>query len=129
MVYSIIAGFAAGVISALGLGGGGVLVMFLTVFLGIGQLKAQGINLLFFIPVGIFALIWHFRQGLVSLRLALPAVCAGFVGAAAGSLLAGWLGSRVTGKIFGVMLLLLGFWELLRPNRREKNHDADAAKK
>ncbi|MDR3552196.1 MAG: TSUP family transporter [Clostridia bacterium] len=117
---AMLAGFAAGFISALGLGGGGVLVMFLTIFMGFGQLKAQGINLLFFVPVGFFALIWHFRRALVSLRLAVPAVCGGFAGATVGSVLATWLGSNVTGKIFGAMLAVLGFWELLRPSTAQK---------
>lgn len=122
-VTALIAGFAAGFISALGLGGGGVLVMFLTLFAGVAQLQAQGINLLFFIPVGLFAVIWHWRQGLIRFRLALPAVCAGLFGAAGGSLLAAWLGSRVTGKMFGGMLLLLGAWELLRPGKKGKKED------
>lgn len=115
-IVAILVGFAAGFISALGLGGGGVLVMFLTVFLAAGQLRAQGINLLFFIPVGCFALFWHIKKKLVSFRLAVPAICAGLPGALLGSFLAGYFGSGVTRRIFGVMLLLLGGWELFHPH-------------
>lgn len=124
-ITGMLVGFVAGFISSLGLGGGGVLVMFLTVFLSVGQLRAQGINLLFFIPVGCFALFWHIRKKLVNFRLALPAVCAGLPGAFLGSLLADWFGSGVTRKIFGVLLLLLGAWELAHPVRRG---GADAAR-
>lgn len=109
------AGFLAGFIGSLGLGGGGVLVLFLTLFLGFAQLRAQGVNLLFFIPIGVFALVWHTRRGLVRWRLALSAAGTGILGAVAGALLALRLGSGVTGKIFGALLLVLGFWELFRP--------------
>ena len=42
-------GALSGVIGALGMGGGGVLIIFLSAFAGLDQLKAQGINLLFFL--------------------------------------------------------------------------------
>ena len=113
----IIAGFFAGLIGALGLGGGGVLVMFLTVFAGVGQLKAQGINLLFFIPVGLFALYFHIRAKLVIWRVALPAIAAGLIGAFLGALLTGLLGADVVRVIFGIMLLVLGAWELFLPHK------------
>ena len=118
IVTVITAGFLAGFIGSLGLGGGGVLVLFLTLFLGFSQLKAQGINLVFFIPVGFFALIWHVRKKLVSWRLAVPAIVTGLFGAAGGSFLAVLFGSAVTGKIFGAMLLALGLWELFHPGEK-----------
>lgn len=120
MTWGVLAaGFLAGFIGSLGLGGGGVLVMFLTLFMGVSQLKSQGINLAFFIPVGAFSLIWHIKRGLVRWRLALPAVIFGLAGAAGGSVLAMFAGSGMTRKIFGAMLLVCGGWELFAP-RREK---------
>lgn len=113
-------GFGAGFIGALGLGGGGVLVMFLTVFFGVGQLKAQGTNLLFFIPVGLFALIFHCKKKLVDWRLALPAILCGLAGAALGCFLAGFLGAGAMRRLFGIMLLGLGLWEVLAPHKKEK---------
>lgn len=110
-------GFLAGFIGSLGLGGGGVLVMFLTVFMNAGQLKAQGMNLLFFIPVGVFSLIMHTKKRLVVWKIALPAIIFGLVGAAAGCFAAGYLGANVIRKIFGFMLLILGAWELFFPHK------------
>jgi uncharacterized protein len=121
MIIDSAIGFLAGFIGALGLGGGGVLVMFLTVFMGVGQLKAQGINLLFFIPVGIFALIFHCRKKLVNWRIAVPAILCGLVGAAVGCLLATLFGAFVMRKLFGAMLLILGAWELFGRHKREEN--------
>lgn len=112
-------GFSAGFIGSLGLGGGGVLVMFLTVFMNVGQLKAQGINLLFFIPVGVFSLIMHTKKRLVEWKVALPAIIFGLLGAAAGCFAAGYLGARVIRKIFGFMLLILGVFELFFPHKEK----------
>jgi len=123
MLIDSIVGFIAGFIGALGLGGGGVLVMFLTAFLGIGQLKAQGTNLLFFIPIGIFALLLHSKKKLVAWKTALPAILLGLVGATIGCFLARLLGAEIMRKIFGIMLLVLGIWELFARHkpRDEKN--------
>jgi uncharacterized protein len=117
MLTTIIAGFLAGVTGALGLGGGGVLVLFLTVFLGVSQLKAQGINLLFFIPIGLFALFFHAKKKLVDWGAALPAILCGLAGAALGCLLARFFGAGTVRRIFGAMLLILGSWELFAPQR------------
>lgn len=113
------AGFAAGLLGALGLGGGGVLVIFLTVFLGVPQLRAQGINLLFFIPIGVFALIFHTKKGLVVFRAALPAAGLGLLGAAFGAMMTRFIGPGTIRVIFGVFLALLGAYELFRPHRRQ----------
>ena len=47
---ALAAGFAAGALGAMGLGGGSVLILYLTLCAGLPQLQAQGINLTFFLP-------------------------------------------------------------------------------
>ena len=51
LLSSIIA-FASAAIASMGIGGGAVLLLFLTVFSDIPLATAQGINLLFFLPIG-----------------------------------------------------------------------------
>lgn len=116
------AGFLAGFIGGLGLGGGGVLVIFLTIFAGLPQLKAQGINLLFFIPVGLFALFFHIRHRLVDFKTALPAIGLGIVGALAGSALAGVVGQDRVRRFFGLMLLIMGVRETLALDTHAHGH-------
>lgn len=128
-ILDSIIGFLSGFIGSLGLGGGGVLVMFLTVFMGIGQLKAQGINLLFFIPIGTFSIIMHSRKHLIEWKTALPAIIFGLAGAALGCYIAGYLGAAVMRKIFGIMLLLLGSWELFAPHKEKKGRTSKATAK
>jgi hypothetical protein len=56
-------GLGAAVISAWGVGGGTLLLLVMTLFLGVDQRTAQGINLLFFLPTAISALLCHWREG------------------------------------------------------------------
>ena len=56
-IAALLAGLFSGIIGGMGLGGGAVLIMYLAVFTDTSQLKAQGINLLFFIPIGTLAVI------------------------------------------------------------------------
>lgn len=102
------ASFAGALLSALGMGGGGILLMVLTAYMGMDQLAAQGINLLFFLPVGGAALILHHRNKLVRWETALPCALLGIPGALAGIRAAGMLGSPLLTKLFGGFLLVIG---------------------
>ena len=54
-IAALLAGLMSGIIGGMGLGGGAVLIIYLTIFQGVEQLQAQGINLLFFIPIASLA--------------------------------------------------------------------------
>ena len=54
---NIIIGLLSGVAASMGFGGGFVLIIYLTVFLNIDQITAQGVNLLFFLPVALVSII------------------------------------------------------------------------
>ena len=60
-------GFGAAVLASMGMGGGSVLILWLTLVSGVGQREAQGLNLLFFLPVGALSLWLHRRAGRVDL--------------------------------------------------------------
>ena len=55
-IIKIIAGLLSGIIGGMGLGGGAVLLIYLKLFENLNQIKAQGINLLFFIPIAAVAI-------------------------------------------------------------------------
>ena len=114
------AGLLAGAMGALGLGGGSVLLLYLTLVLNTDQLAAQGVNLLFFLPVAAVSLFFHHRSGLVRWRMVWPAAALGLLGVWGGSALAGVLGSGLLAKLFGGLLLILGLREFItagRPHR------------
>lgn len=112
-------GLGAGVISAWGVGGGTLLLLVMTLFLGVDQRTAQGINLLFFLPTAASALVCHWRDGYLdkpTLKAAVPlAVAAALAGA--------WFATAVDVALlrrpFGVYLLLSGI-SLIWPTKQKK---------
>ena len=71
-ISALIAGLLAGVIGAMGLGGGAVLIMYLSLLADIPQLKAQGINLIFFLPIALVAVSVYAFKKQIKWRTVLP---------------------------------------------------------
>ena len=63
MIWSFIAALLTGIFASMGVGGGMILIIYLTVFGGFDQLAAQGINLIYFIPIALLSVILHSRNG------------------------------------------------------------------
>jgi len=116
IIWAVAASFFGAVIGSLGMGGGSVLIIYLTVYLGFEQLKAQGINLIFFLPVAALALIFHQKHNLIRWKVALPCSAIGLVGVYFGTRLAMHVGSSLLGKLFGGFLLIIGLRELFAKN-------------
>lgn len=110
--WMAVATVLSGALGSMGLGGGGVLIIYLTLGAGLGQRAAQGVNLLLFIPCAIIALCIYRKQGLIHWRTALMAAAFGLIGAVAGTCLSGMLDAGVLRKIFAFMLLIIGLKEL-----------------
>ena len=108
---TVLAAFFSGLAGSLGLGGGGVLVLYLVLALGMPQLKAQGINLLFFIPCAALSSIVYSFKKLIDWKTVLLFAAGGLPGVL---LAIGHMGSGIPGKIFGGFLLLTGIRELFR---------------
>lgn len=111
-IITILAGLLAGAAGAMGLGGGSILLMYLTLIAGMAQFRAQGINLLFFIPCALSALFMHQRRGRVPWNIVIPMICWGLPFALAGFVLGNKLGGESIGKIFGIFLVILGIREI-----------------
>jgi len=113
IIISVIAAFLGAVLSAMGLGGGGILLLYLTAVQGVAQLKAQGINLLFFIPIGGAALIMHTKNKLICWKIAAPAILCGIAGSCLGVLVSSKIGSQQLSKLFAVFLMFISAKELI----------------
>ncbi len=112
MIWAYIAAFVTGILASLGVGGGMVLIIYMTVFGGFDQLTAQGINLIYFLPIALLSVIIHSRNGLVEWKKILPSLITGVISALAGAALARYIGSPLLRKIFAGFILLIGFKEL-----------------
>ena len=119
-IIPFLCGLGASVVSAWGVGGGTLLLLVMTLFLGVDQRTAQGINLLFFLPTAASALVCHARSGFLDT----PTLkAAGPVGGAA-ALVGAWVSNAVDVEVlrkpFGVYLLLSGV-SLVWPKKKDGN--------
>lgn len=112
MTGAILAGFAAGVLTGAGIGGGTLLLVYLTNFGGMAQRQAQGINLLYFLLTAPPALYGHLKNRLVDKQLALRAGAAGVAAAALTAWLTAGLDTDLLRRAFGVFTVLVGLREV-----------------
>ena len=118
-LLAALAGTATGILSGFGIGGGTLLLIWLTAFAGMEQTLAQGINLLYFLPAAATALPSHMKNGYIQWRAALPAAVAGLLSTAAAAWAATALDVELLRKCFGIFLLYIGFSELLRRDTKK----------
>lgn len=111
-LFPLLAGAVTGVLSGFGVGGGTLLLVYMTVFAGLDQHLAQGINLLYFLPAGLLALPAHVKNGYIEKPVLLPAITAGLVCAALAAWIATALDVAVLRKCFGGFLVVIGVMEL-----------------
>ncbi|MCL2018465.1 MAG: sulfite exporter TauE/SafE family protein [Oscillospiraceae bacterium] len=116
-VFDIVAGFLTGITASMGLGGGFILIIYLTAFSGIGQVQAGGINLLFFLPIALISMFIHTKNKLIEWRLILPLCISGAFGVIGGSLLLGIVNETLLRKLFAGLLLIVGFREIFHKNQ------------
>lgn len=107
-IWDIIAGFTASSLAAMGVGGGGLLVIYLTEFVKMEQRTAQGINLIFFLCASVTALSVHLRKRNIALRYTLFFAIGGSVGAVIGCLFAQGVDNRILRRGFGILLIYAG---------------------
>ncbi len=117
-IGALLAGLFSGVIGGMGLGGGAVLIIYLTVFKDMEQLRAQGINLLFFIPIALLAVIIYAFKKQIKWNVTIPIAIGGILGATGGFFLTSFIGGDFTAKLFGGFLILLGLKEIFSKTKK-----------
>lgn len=110
----ILFGFLAGIFGGLGMGGGTLLIPLLTIFLGLDQKLCQGINLVSFLVMAIFALIIHYKNGYLQTKGIFYIIISGIIFSCFSALLAGFLPSKVLKTAFGVFLCILSIFEVIK---------------
>lgn len=108
MILDIAAGVIIGALSGMGVGGAGLLIIYLTSLRGIGQTDAQGINLYFFIFASIAAMFVHARKRNPDTKNIVLVLAGGIPAAYFGCLLASVTSPSILRKIFGGFLILTG---------------------
>ena len=118
-LLNIVIGIATGIISGFGIGGGSLLVLYLTVVTGMAQYTAGGINLLYFISCAPTALIGHVKNKMIEWRIVLWCTAAGITVAIPTSLRANDLNSDWLRRLFGLVLVYVSIKELRAGKRKD----------
>lgn len=109
---SAVVGAVLGFLSGLGIGGGSLLILWLTLVLGLEQSQARVINLVFFFFCAIPACLIRSRRTQIPWRTLLPAMVSGCLCAWIVSLISGNWDLSLLKKGFGILLLVTGLREL-----------------
>ncbi len=117
---ALLVGLLLGFMSGLGVGGGSLLVLWLTLILQESAQDARAINLLFFIVCAGSVSLLRLEKGILSVKKLMPTVLVGIGFAIIGSLLQNILSLTLLEKLFGFLLLFAGIRELFYRPRKAK---------
>ena len=113
-MLNVIFGFLSGIISGMGIGGGAILIPFLTLLANLSQKTAQGINLTYFIPTAIIAVAVHIKNKTIRLSQVVAMGVSGIPGAVLGATVANAVVSQLLRRLFVIFLLLVGLYEIYK---------------
>ena len=113
-IYFLTAGFFWGLLGGMGMGGGTILIPALTIFLGVEQHVAQATNLIAFLPMALFTLNVHRKNGLLKTKGLAVIVVPALISSVLAGFLAVLLPSFALKKLFGAFLVGLSVKLLLQ---------------
>ena len=109
---AVLVGTGLGFLAGLGIGGGSLLILWLTVILDLPYPEARGMNLLFFLPCAIIACFFRWKQGVIQWKSLFPAIVSGCIAAVVVNLIFKDWDLEIIRKLFGGLLLVTGFREV-----------------
>ena len=129
-LLDFLAAAAVAVLSGMGVGSGGLFVVYLTLVRGAPQADAQAVNLVFFIFASGAALILHLKKRKIDIIALLAVIISGIPFAYLGSYISGMTGNGILRFCFGVFLLVSAGAVLIgeakksrQKGRRRKNEE------
>ena len=117
-VLTVAAAFLIAVLTGLGVGSGGLLVIYLTAFCSVAQLEAQSVNLIFFLFAAGTSLMLRCAGTRIDPRALALIVSGGAVGAFVGSYLASVTDPELLSSLFGALLIISGSVTLILSIKR-----------
>lgn len=111
-MLNIIVGAGLGLLSGLGVGGGSLLLLWLTMVVGVPQEEARVMNLMFFLPCALVATLFRWKSARPDFKIMGVAVTAALAGAVLGNVLGPGLDREMLKKAFGVIFVISGIREL-----------------
>jgi len=115
----LIVGTVLGFLTGLGIGGGSLLMLWLTIVLDMSTMDAKGINLLFFVPAAAISCVIRIRRKVLRICPLIPAIIAGCLSAAVCAWIAPQIDTTILKKLFGILLLLTGAREVFYRDKKK----------
>ncbi len=122
----IIIGLISGIVGGLGMGGGTVLILLLSMFANIEQHIAQGTNVIFFVPTAIAAIFVFIKNKNIKFKVGIPVCLWGLLGAFIGASISSNMEVGILRKCFGIFLIIIAIYQtysLYKRYRNEKNRN------
>ena len=110
-MLEIFAGVISGIVSGMGMGGGTILILILSLFMGLNQHMAQATNLVFFIPTSITAIVVNTKDKMIDWKIGVPVTIFGIIGAIIGASFAVKMEVNRLRKFFGIFLLVIAIYQ------------------
>ena len=112
-----------GLLSGLGVGGGSLMILWLTLVQKMDFTAAKFLNLLFFLPPAAISVLAHLLRRKLSLKKIIPAALAGMLSASVFIYLSSTWDVEILRKLFGGLLLFFAWKELrYQNNQQESSH-------
>mgnify|MGYP000056567126 FL=1 len=110
-LFSFAAVFLSSAVAAMGLGGGTILLLYLSFFSTLSQPQMQSLNLLLFLPAAGLSLYFHRKNKLIDTAVLSRCILSGAVGGVVGSLISNRIDPQLLRRFFGIFLLCIGLRE------------------
>lgn len=111
-MWEVATGFVSGIVSGTGMGGGTILILVLSIFLGVEQHIAQATNLIFFVPTSISAIIVAMKEKLIEWKIGMIIAMSGVIGAIIGASISTKMEVGYLKKCFGTFLSIIAIYEI-----------------
>lgn len=119
-VMNLTVATAMGFLAGMGVGGGSLLLLWLTQVTMLEQTQARILNLLFFMPAATVSTIFHRKNGKIDKKPAVVAAIAGCSAAIIFSFISKTIDLTLLKKLLGVLLVLTGIREIFYRPRNAK---------
>lgn len=111
-MVEILIGVVSGIVTGIGMGGGTILILLLSIIWKYNQHVAQATNLIFFIPTSIISIIVNLKEKNINIKLASILSVFGIIGAVIGAYIGSSIEVSKLKKIFAVFLIIIAIHEV-----------------
>jgi len=118
----ILIGIVSGIFSGIGMGGGTILIVLLSIFEGLEQHVAQATNLIYFVPTAISAIFVNYRERNIEIKLAKTLSVFGILGAIIGAIISVNTDVQKLRKFYGIFLAIIAIHEIYTLLKEYKLH-------